>query len=310
MPGGPNSIAVIIPTYNSMKYFRETLESVFLQTLQPDEILVNDDGSTDGTPDFAERYGAEFSATHGRPVPPVRVFRRSGQRQGASRTYAAGQTECEWIAFIDHDDLWVPEKLERQMAELARTGADLCYSSLITFEQREDGSVAEEEPARVPPASQIRPALFHSTTFLPSGVVVRRASFVAAGGFATGYTIAEDWELWLRLLRAGVRFCACVEPPLVRYRIHPHNQSRNAVMSLNEAMQVYRLHVLPQYPAATRLFHAAKTRSAHESAAAQAMRFNKDPQCKWMMARSIARFPFNDLPRYKMFAHMLLKGPR
>jgi glycosyltransferase involved in cell wall biosynthesis len=309
MPGGPNSIAVIIPTYNSMKYFRETLDSVFLQTLPPDEVLVNDDGSIDGTPDFAERYGAEFSAAHGRPVPPVRVFRRGGQRQTGSRNYAAGQTACEWIAFLDHDDLWEPHKLARQMAELAaHPEADLCYSSLVTFTQEGDRIEIQTTPL-VPPASGIRKALFHSTTFLPSGVVVRRKAFLATGGFDTKYRVAEDWELWMRMLNSGMRFAA-VEEPLVKFRIHPNNQSRNALASLDEAMDVYRRHVLPQHPPATRWLQYARTRSAHESSAAQAMRHNKDPQCKWMMLRSIARFPFNDLPRYKMFAHMLLKGPR
>ena len=74
----PNSIAVIIPTYNSMRFLRETLDSVLAQTHPPTEILVNDDGSTDGTPDFAASYS-----------PLVRVFRRANQRQAASRNFAA-----------------------------------------------------------------------------------------------------------------------------------------------------------------------------------------------------------------------------
>lgn len=310
MIGGPNSIAVIIPTYNSMKYFRETLDSVFLQTLQPDEILVNDDASSDGTPDFAEQYGPEFARQHGRTVPPIRVFRRGpGQRQTGSRNYAATQTECEWIAFLDHDDLWEPNKLERQMSELARhPEADLCYTSLVTFTQEGERIEIQKTPL-VPPADGIRKALFHSTTFLPSGVVVRRRRFLETGGFDTKYKVAEDWELWLRMLKAGFRFAACPEP-LVKFRIHPNNQSRNALASLDEAMDILKRHVIPMQPAGTRWLYYMKTRSAHESAAAQAMRLNRDPQCKWMMLRSLARFPFNDFPRYKMFAHMLLKGPR
>ena len=98
--------------------------------------------------------------------------------------------------------------------------------------------------------------------------------------------------------------------PLVRFRVHQNNQSRTAYEFPEEAVEIMKRHVLPNYAPGTRWFHYNQTRSAHHSAVAQAMRQNGDPGCKWMMLRSLARFPFNDPHRYKMFAHMLLKGPR
>lgn len=295
------TIAVVIPTFNSLRFLRETLDGVLSQTLLPDEILINDDGSADGTPEFAERYGREMRARKG-SSPRVRVFRRSGQRQGKSRNFAAAQTNCEWVAFVDHDDIWEPNKLERQMQELSRTGADLCYASLVTFEAVGDRVDVRAVPP-VPPVSRIREALYHSTTFLPSSVMVRRSTFAENGGFDTTFTIAEDWELWLRLLHSGVRFAAC-EEPLVRYRIHSSNQSRNAITSLEEAIVVYRRHVLPHLPARTRWFTFRRTRSAHEYAAALALRNNGDPRQIGMLVTSLARFPFAEPHRYKVLAHM------
>jgi glycosyltransferase involved in cell wall biosynthesis len=291
------SVAVIIPTYNSMSFFKETLESVLHQTHAVDEILINDDGSTDGTIEYA----LEFAQRQRKPS--VRVFQRSGQGQGISRTYAAAQTNCEWIAFIDHDDIWEPSKIERQLAELDRTGADLCYTSIVTFQQV-GSKIETRTPPAVPPVSRLQEALYHSTTFLPSAVMVRRKKFLELGGFATGYTIAEDWELWLRLFHGGLRFAAC-EEPLVRFRVHAKNQSRNALLSLSEAMEVYGRHVVPHLPPVTRHLTHRKTRSAHEYAAALAMRDNGDPRQIAMLLTSISTFPFQKPYRYKVLAHML-----
>ncbi|GAC1656501.1 MAG: hypothetical protein NVS9B15_17700 [Acidobacteriaceae bacterium] len=296
------TIAVIIPTFNAMKFLRETLDSVFGQTCLPDEIVINDDASGDGTPEFAESYGRSMLALNP-SAPKIRVLRRGGQRQAKSRNYAATQTDCEWIAFLDHDDIWEPTKLERQVAELKRTGADLCYASLSTFEQVGSEVVVRPTPP-VPSASCIREALYHSTTFLPSSVLVRRAKFVESGGFNTELTIAEDWELWLRLYHSGVKFAAC-EEMLVRYRIHSNNQSRNALKSLEEAMAVYRQHVLPHHPSLTRWLTYRRTRSAHEYAAALALRNNGDPRQIGMLASSLATFPLSEPHRYKVLAHMM-----
>ena len=294
------SIAVIIPTCNSVRFLRETLESVLGQTLLPDEILINDDASTDGTPDFAEKYAERFG--RGRRIPNIRVFRRGGQRQAASRNYAAAQTKCEWIAFLDHDDLWEPNKLERQMHELERAGADLCYTSLVTFRQEQDGIVVNSTPI-VPSPERLEEALYHSTTFLPSSVLVRRSKFLAIGGFATHYTIAEDWECWLRLYRSGSKFVACQEP-LVRYRLHSGNVSRNARTSLEEAMEVYGRLVVPYLPKQTRWLTYRKTRSAHEYAAALTMRENGQPEQIGMLLTSMATYPFSQPHRYKVLAYM------
>ena len=289
-----NSIAVIIPTYNSMKHFKETIESVLNQTLPPDEILVNDDGSTDGTPDFAESYG-----------PPIRVFRRANQRQSASRNFAATQTQCEWLAFLDHDDLWKPNKLQRQMEELIRNpAADLCYCGRMSFDE-DNGSFRPGNVFAVPPARDIRRALYVNTTFMPGSVVIRRTTYLAFGGFNPAIKLVEDWDLWLRLLHAGVQFAAC-EEPLLSMRIHVGNQSNNAIAALEEQKEIYRRLVLPHLPRATRWLTRQRSQSGQEAVAASILRAVGDPRSLSMMLTSIARHPFSKPDRYKILAHMLL----
>ena len=290
-----NTIAVIIPTYNSMKYFKETLESVLHQTLPADEILVNDDGSTDGTPAFAESYG-----------PPIRVFRRANQRQSASRNFAATQTRCEWLAFLDHDDLWEPNKLQLQIEELTRNPtADLCYSARVNLYE-EGGTFRLGDFFAVPAASDIRRALFVNTTFMPGSVLIRRTTFLAFGGFNPSIKLVEDWDLWLRLLHSGVRFAARQEP-LLRMRFHAANQTNDALAALEERKEIYRRLVLPHLPRSTRWLAHQKSQSGQESATAYVLRKIGDPWNLSMMATSILRWPFNDPHRYTVLAHMLYK---
>lgn len=289
------SISVVIPAYNGARFLPETLRSVLAQTLRPDEVLVVDDGSTDGTAAVAKAFG-----------PLVRVFRRTNARQGASRNFGAEQASSEWIAFVDHDDLWAPEKLERQMQALAANPtADLCYTARVHFGE-DRGPNKPQATVPVPPAGHVRDALFRNTTFLPSSVVIRRSTFLAAGGFDTSFRIVEDWDLWLRLQSAGIVFAACQEP-LLHYRIHDQSASRNIRILLDETDQVYRRHIMPQISWPQRWLRYNRFRSDHESSGAMSLRASKDSSCSVMMAKSILRDPFHNPHRYKVMAHMLLK---
>lgn len=287
------SISVVIPAYNASRFVAETLRSVLGQTLPADEILVIDDGSTDDTAAVAESFG-----------PPVRVIRRANARQAASRNFGVQESASEWIAFVDADDLWEANKLARQMEELARHPlADLCYTARVDFVEQ-DGRIEFGNVTPAPPPENIRKALFRNTAFMPSSVIIRRSTFLAAGGFDTQIKIGEDWDLWLRLLHAGVAFAACPEP-LLLYRIHPGSVSHNAILALTEVKQIYRRRVLPHLPRATRWLSHIKSQSGQEAAAAHVLRRVGDPRHLAMMATSILRYPLNKPHRYKVFAHML-----
>jgi glycosyltransferase involved in cell wall biosynthesis len=289
----PVSISVVIPAFNSMKYLRETLDSVLNQTILPNEVLVIDDGSTDNTAAFAESYGL-----------PVRVFRRTNQRQAASRNFGIQAATCEWIALLDHDDVWEPNKLERQMEELARhPEADLCYTGRVLLIQKGDTTILGRV-IDVPPAEDIKRARYEGVTFLPSAVLIRRSAILAIGGFDPKICHgSDDYDMWLRLLHAGAKFAACREP-LVQYRRHEGNWSLDTAW-FDEYMEIYRRLVLPYLPKSSAGIAFNRFRSAHECDLAFALRERGNPTCLSMMARSILHSPFVDPLRYKVLAHML-----
>lgn len=287
------SISVVIPAYNASLFIAETLRSVLAQTYPVNDIIVVDDGSTDNTADIAESFGA-----------PVRVFRQPNARQAAARNFGVSQATSEWIAFLDADDLWLPHKIERQLAELARNPhADLCYTGCTWLVQQ--GSTATLGPAfPAPPASHIRQALLKEVTFLPSSVLMRRSAFLAVGGFNPRYRFGtEDYDLWLRLRHHGTHFAACTEP-LTLYRRHDNNTSIN-LSWFEECMEIHRLLIHPHLPPAIRRRESNIFYSTHEVGAAYALREKGDPKALAMMLAAIRHRPLYEPHRYLVLAHML-----
>ena len=288
------SVSVVIPAYNASKYIAQTLESVLRQSLPADEILVVDDGSTDDTGAIAARFGA-----------PVRVIRIPNSKLPAARNLGVREARGEWIAFVDSDDLWEENKLERQMQELTHhPEADLCYTGRILLVEAADGSTAFGDVIQVPPATTIQEEMLRTNKFPPSCVVIRRSTFLEVGGHDTTFPFVEDWELWLRLLQAGVKFTECPEP-LLQYRVHPNNMTHNAIPLLDGADRVYRMHIMPKFSGLNRWVRYYAFRGRLESNAAQVLRAKGDPRHLSMMAASIFHRPFYDPHRYKIMLHML-----
>ena len=102
-----SKVSVAIPTYNRAHYICETIDSVLVQTYKDYEIIVVDDGSTDNTREILKRYGGK-----------IKYFYQANQGQASAWNYAVSQSSGEYIAFLDDDDLWFPEKLERQVEVL------------------------------------------------------------------------------------------------------------------------------------------------------------------------------------------------
>ncbi len=111
-------ISCIVPVFNGERYLREALDSIFAQTYRPLEILVADDGSTDRTPYIAAAFGNR-----------LRYLRQDNQGPAAARNLGIRAATGEFIAFLDADDVWHPEKLERQMARFqVRPELDYCVT--------------------------------------------------------------------------------------------------------------------------------------------------------------------------------------
>lgn len=199
-------ISVVIPAYNAARFLPRCLKSVFAQTLKPVEVIVVDDGSTDNTAEVAAALGAK-------------LISRTNGGLSAARNTGIQSASSEWIALLDADDLWAPDKLARQAACV---GPDivLVYTGIRYFD---DNGKREERPAIDPVTA--RKMLRYCNPITPSSALVRRDAVVQDGGFREDIRACEDWEMWFRLQRLG-QFEA-VSDPLTDYYVYPNSLSAN-----------------------------------------------------------------------------------
>ncbi len=208
-------ISVIIPAYNAAPYIAEAIESCLNQTRPPDEIIVVDDGSSDDTASIA----ASFS-------PSVRLIRQKNAGVSAARNLAVESSSGEWIAFLDADDWFYPQKLELQ-ERCAEQNPDavLIYTAVQSVFL--DG--VKTGPIFTPP-EDLESELRYRCPFHICSVIMRRDAFDAIGGFDPTLRCIEDWDLWLRLAaRFSLKTFAAVTEPLVAYRAVPGSLSSNAM---------------------------------------------------------------------------------
>jgi glycosyltransferase involved in cell wall biosynthesis len=205
-------ISVIVPTYRRSAYLADTLNSVFSQTLRDFELIVVEDGSRDA---------AETLALYG---DRVQHLWQPHQGVGAARNFGASRARGEWFAFVDDDDLWLPEKLERQVAafEHEREMGMFHTDHYVQI----DGKL--KVPLRTPPRDRVPtgwvgPDLFLNNFIVMSSVMIRKAAFTQVGGFSTTTRFAADLELWLRLAR--VCPIGFVAERLTIYRDQDHSLS-------------------------------------------------------------------------------------
>jgi glycosyltransferase involved in cell wall biosynthesis len=205
-------VTVVIPAYNAEATLGETLESLFAQTFADFELIMVDDGSTDGTVRVAESVGDH--RLRALSVPNGGVSR--------ARNHGVAQARGEFVAFLDADDLWEPGKLEQQIAVFdAQPSAGLCVTGAI----RVDGASRELAPIPVLDTDDpCRTLLLQSMAVgcISSGMV-RKTLLESVGGFDPRFSQCADWDLWLRLSRAGG--IAVVPEQLVRYRSSRGNMS-------------------------------------------------------------------------------------
>ncbi len=213
--------------HNGGRYIGAALESVLAQTYQHFEIVLVDDGSTDGSADEVQRHFRDQRLT---------IIRQPRQTLRVARPVALRHSRGDLIAFLDHDDLWTPDKLERQV-ELARTsGAALLFSDcvLIDPEGLPIGRLSEQfDLASIDSRHGHRELLRRGNFIAYSTAMVRAEAIRAVGGFDGRYQYVSDYDLWLRLTR---RYALAGTPePLAGYRIHSSQfTQKNADITLAE----------------------------------------------------------------------------
>ena len=209
-------ISVVIPSYNQASFLPESIESVLKQTLKPHEIIVVDDGSNDNTKEVVAQY-------------PVTYLHENNSGPSVARNYGIQRATGDWIALLDADDVWLPRKLEVQASRIKDEG--LCYCATTRFFG--DGHT---EDAETFPWDGAREALKRRNFIDPSSVLVRRDLVLSVGGFDPNMRAAEDWELWLKLLRV----CKFVDVPerLLRYRVTSSSASSDPEIHLNSMERI------------------------------------------------------------------------
>jgi glycosyltransferase involved in cell wall biosynthesis len=227
-------VSVVIPAYQAASSLEETLESVAGQTYQDFEVVVVDDGSTDGTGAVAraliERLGLTRARVIARPT-----GRERHSNAGLARNAGVDVATGEHVAFLDADDVWRPAKLERVMARFAadRELVAVCHDELIVRDGRPAG--VYRCGTRLPLYWRL---LLVDNCLSPSGTVARIDAVRGAGGFSPypAHNSVEDYWLWLRLARRG-RF-EFIHEVLGEYRIDSGGLSRNADLQVSAKLAV------------------------------------------------------------------------
>lgn len=198
-------ISVIIPTYNCDKYICEALDSVLDQTYSDYEIIVIDDGSTDTTRAMiANRY------------PSVRYYYVQNNGVSSARNAGISMAQGELIAFLDADDKWLAEKLEKQAAMFVDETVGLVFTENYFFNEQGISEFTANKKDRLMHGNIVR-NIFLNSYVVTSTVMVRKSVFDQVGMFEEELSVAEDDNMWMRIgMKYGI---ALLDERLVQYRM-------------------------------------------------------------------------------------------
>lgn len=195
------SVSVIIPTYNRADALRRALDSVFAQTHKADEVCIVDDGSSDNT-----------EAIMRTEYPDVRYVKQENKGVSAARNRGVELTEGDWIAFLDSDDEWLPNKLEVQLSALESSPRNrLVHSDEIWIRNGRRVNQMNKHKKR---GGYIFPHCLPLCAISPSSVLIERSLFCDTGGFDESLPACEDYDLWLRICQSEE--VIYVDEPLLR----------------------------------------------------------------------------------------------
>ena len=207
-------VSVVIPTRDRSMRVRRALRSALRQRDIRLEVIVVDDGSSDGTGSMVAAIGD----------PRIRLVRHEvALGECAARNRGIAEASGTWIAFLDDDDLWAPDKLAQQLDALRATGRTWSYGGHVTV----DDHLAVLSGSPPPPPEEVAASLtrYNAVPGSASNVVVASKLLTRVGPFDTELRRTPDWDMWLRLVREGLP--AVVDRPLVAIAVHPGNASRD-----------------------------------------------------------------------------------
>jgi glycosyltransferase involved in cell wall biosynthesis len=214
-------VSVIVPTRDRADRLGRTLRSVLLQRDVDLELIVVDDGSLDGTGRLLSRID-DIRVRVMRNVAPL--------GESAARNHGIAESRGRWIAFLDDDDLWAPDKLNRQLEALATTGRMWAYGGAVLVD--EELHILRGGPP--PPPEEVAASLsrYNAVPAGGSNVVAASGALSEVGPFDPELRRTADWDMWLRLLNVGPP--AWAPSPLVANCVHRGNMSRDMALLFRE----------------------------------------------------------------------------
>jgi glycosyltransferase involved in cell wall biosynthesis len=218
------TVSVIIHTYNNEKFIGETIESVLNQTYKDYEIIVVDDGSVDGTRDALLPY-----------MQKIRYHYKENGGIASAKNAGIRLSKAEFIAFLDHDDLWVRDKLKLQMECFNKNPhAGLVYSKYTSFRDDKELRTKPEKGY----SGWIFKELLSKSFIQTSTVIVKRECLDTVGPYDETFVLGDEYDMFLRISK---RFqCGFIDKGLTRYRVHDTNASKNDFLFDKENLDVYK----------------------------------------------------------------------
>jgi glycosyltransferase involved in cell wall biosynthesis len=224
----PATVSVILPVYNGERFLARTIESVLAQTYAAAELVIVNDGSTDGSARVIDAYRASGRLT---------VIEQANQGVASARNAALAASNGQLIALIDQDDTWLPDKLERQVAYMAaHPDIGLLHARIECVDSHDRAMSCEGWIYVDDYEGMCADRLLAGNGLVPLTVMVRRTCLDDVGGFDQAFAPADDWHLWLRI---AVRYpLGMLDAVVGRYRVHDANESKNVLKMMMAAIRV------------------------------------------------------------------------
>lgn len=222
-------ISIIVPVYNAEKYIEETIDCVRNQTCGEWELLLVEDGSSDGTVDIIMRNLQE------KPEPRIRLIRQPANGgAAAARNRGLEEARGRYIAYLDADDLWVPEKLEKELRFMREKDAAFVFTG---YEFADEEGRGTGKVVRVPETLNYRQALSNTTIFTTT--VMFDTEKIKKEDLRMPTVKSEDTALWFQVLRSGY-VARGLDENLVKYRRTGKTLSSNKIEAIRRIWNLYR----------------------------------------------------------------------
>jgi glycosyltransferase involved in cell wall biosynthesis len=215
-------VSIVIPAYNAERHLRAAIDSALAQTWRAREIIVVDDGSVDATQRILQSYGTAIT-----------VLTQRNRGAAAATNVGVATARGTWIAFLDADDIWLPDKLSRQIERCG--GYAISHTDSVCFGESIEGEI-KRSGLGVPCSGFVVKELLVTNCIVKSTVLIRRELYERLGGFDETMAGVEDWSLWL---------AACADNELgylpevtVRYRVHSQSKSMETRKTLVDHLRI------------------------------------------------------------------------